>query len=121
MGLNVSGVSLPRDGDANPVQVQTQIRTADISSTPKKSPLAVAGTILEIIPPLDAITMDIRALTDDIRFGPTSGLDAYNILLVGESKIIPVSNGESVYFVQNSGAATLNFHFNTLAGSVAST
>lgn len=93
----------------------------DASGTPKESPLTVSTSVLEIVPPIDAVNLVLLPVDADCRFGDNMTLDGtpndgYAVAYTNEIVSIPVtSSGASIYVLRDGSVdVTLGFYFEVL-------
>ena len=108
--------ALPQDSEKRPIQVGSTTQYRDGADTPKTSPLAVAGTELELVTPKGALALIIKPRGNNMRHGKQDPLTGganqeYAVLEPGNFLSIDVAGGTSVWVMQDSGAVTLDFHY----------
>lgn len=117
-----SSGQLPRDGDANPIQVANRLVFQDATATPVVSPktsISTAGSGQAFVPPAGAVNMIFRA-SAACRYGDNSYLDAagagkgYMTAAADTDTVIPCVNGSTIYICAASGTITVTFCFEVL-------
>jgi hypothetical protein len=103
--------NLAKDGSARVIQVASEIKTEDATSTPQESPLAyTASTAIIIAIPTNAAELIINPSTN-LRVSEESDLASYFVVDASAFHVIPVGRMDSVYIKGDSADGTLNFYF----------
>lgn len=101
--------ALPKDSEKRSIQVGSFDRYTDDNAV--FSPLAVAGTALELKPPKGALSLIIKPRTDAVQHSRAEAMTNRAVLEVGVHIALSVADGSSVWVRQETGALTLDFWF----------
>lgn len=104
--------NLSRDGSSAPIPSGNGILTADISGSPKLSPLAITTGVTTIAVPMNAAEMVIYSDVA-VRIGEALALSSYFTIPATTAWVIPLAHSDNVYLRADSGTGTLQFYFVT--------
>jgi len=119
-GIKSENGLLPKDNNNNAIQIGSEIQNRDDTTpTPLESPQTVTGTITTIVPPGNSVSMLVRAVGNDLRYGDNTVLDGtanegYGFIPDGSATVLPCANGKNITFKQDSANVTMYFHFEML-------
>ena len=105
--------NLPTDGGGRPIQTGNAFVLADITGTPKTSPLAIDTNVTTIAVPTNALEM-VLSCDVAIRIGTAVAVTTYFTLGASTVLAIPVGTMDNIYIRTGSGSGTLQFYFITV-------
>lgn len=105
--------SFARDDNRIPILTGTGILTADITASPKNSPLSIDTNVVTFAIPTNAAEMVV--LSDvAIRIGEAVAVSTYFKLPANTILALPLSGVDNIYLRTDSGSGTLQFYFVTV-------
>lgn len=108
---------LARDDNRIPISTASAFVTADVTATPKTSPLTVSSTEVVISVPTNAVEMVITDVDNDLRVSEVTGMAQYFVCLAANTAPvhIPVAGMDTIYLKRNGGSdAVTQFYFATV-------
>ena len=120
MAVDADVSQLPQDAANRSIQVAHQIQMRDNSGTPKESPLTVSSSVLELVPPVNAVVLHLIAATNNLRFGDNAVLDGtagdgYGIVTSGNSVDLACADGTSIHVLKDGASdVIMSFWFDIL-------
>ena len=108
--------SLGQDASMQPIQSATKWDAQDATpSTTIKSPLAVSSTEIDMVVPVNAVTIVCSPVGADVRVANTDAGTAtapYRVIKDGTTLSLPVANMTDLHFLRDASTnLTLHFHF----------
>ena len=104
-----------KDESSQSAKLGNQIVTADITASPKTSPLTVSNAAITLAVPTNAISVTFFSTSNDVRVSDVSGVSTYFVLKASVLVTIPCAKMSSIYVLRDGGSdATLQFFFTTL-------
>lgn len=104
---------LVRDDNRVPIMTGSGILTADATSSPQNSPLAITTGVTTIVVPPNAVEMVVIPSVA-MRISEDAGMSTYFVLPASASWGIPLGNTDQIYLRSDSGSGTLQFCFITV-------
>lgn len=105
--------SLKIDDNNRTVMSGNAFLTADISGTPKTSPLSYSNTVITIAIPTNAVEVVFTPSTA-LRVGESVAMTQYYTQAASTVEAYGVADMSNIYIVRDSADGTLNFRFITV-------
>lgn len=111
----LSGALVALDDNGTHLQAANSFVTADITGTPKTSPLTVSSAVIPLAVPTNAVSAVFYATTNDTRISEDDAAANYFVLKAGVLVTLPCTKQKNIYVVRDgSSDATLQFAFNVV-------
>ena len=106
-GLN----SMVTDQNQKPVQIGSSFTTADITGTPKTSPLSYGTlTVITLAVPTNAVEFIVNP-SSALRVSEVVGMAQYDVVAANSKEAISCARMDSIFVVGDSATGTCNFRF----------
>ena len=111
----LSGATASLDDNGAKLQTANSFVTADITGTPKTSPLTVSSVVIALAVPTNAVSVIFYSTANDVRVSEDDAAANYFLLKASTLVAFPCAKQKNIYVVRDAGSdATLQFAFNVV-------